>query len=37
MVHVFVERGTGRPARDGMGTALRGGLEKLSGVEKGKL
>ncbi|KFX93047.1 hypothetical protein O988_07014 [Pseudogymnoascus sp. VKM F-3808] len=37
VVHVFVERGTGRPARDGMGTALRGGLEKLTVEERGKL
>ncbi|ELR08307.1 hypothetical protein VC83_08346 [Pseudogymnoascus destructans] len=37
VVHVFVERGTGRPARDGMGTVLRGGLEKLSWGERGKL
>lgn len=37
VVHVFVERETGRPARDGMGTALRGGLEKLTVEERGKL
>lgn len=37
VVHVFVERGTGRPAKDGMGTALRGGLEKLTVEERGKL
>lgn len=28
-VHVFVDRATGRPAKSGMGDALRQGLEKL--------
>ncbi|PNY25260.1 Thioesterase family protein [Tolypocladium capitatum] len=32
-VHVFVERATGRPHRDGMGTELRRGLERICGAE----
>jgi acyl-CoA thioester hydrolase len=28
-VHVFVERSTGRPAKDGMAQAMRAGLEKI--------
>lgn len=36
-VHVFVDRETGRPARMGMGEALRTGLERLvNTVEEGK-
>ncbi|POR39256.1 Thioesterase family protein [Tolypocladium paradoxum] len=30
-VHVFVERATGRPHRDGMGAELRRGLERICG------
>lgn len=32
-VHVFVERATGRPHRDGMGAELRRGLERICGTE----
>jgi len=35
LVHVFVERETGRPGVQGMGMGLREGLEKLL-VEKGR-
>jgi acyl-CoA thioester hydrolase len=34
-VHVFVERGTGKPGRDGMTTAMRTGLERICAKSAG--
>ena len=36
-VHVFVERTTGRPARDGMLSSIRQGLERLRVNKQAKL
>jgi acyl-CoA thioester hydrolase len=36
-VHVFVDRETRKPRTDGMGTDLRGGLERIVSTSRAKL